>query len=97
MAALSRRGLRTTNIWPGFVDALSQVLMVVIFLLLIFVLTQFFLGQALSGRDQALVELRGQVEELATLLSLERKASTDLRANLTQLSADLQSSIAARD
>lgn len=97
MAALSRRGLRTTNIWPGFVDALAAVLMVVIFLLMIFVLAQFFMGQALSGRDQALVQLRGQVDELATLLSLERKASADLRANLTQLSADLQSSIAARD
>ena len=97
MATLSRRRLRTTNIWPGFVDALSQVLMVVIFLVMIFVLAQFFLSQALSGRDQSLVELRGQVEELATLLSLERRASVDLRANLTQLSADLQSSIAARD
>lgn len=97
MAALSRRGLRTTNIWPGFVDALAALLMVVIFLLMIFVLAQFFLSQALSGRDQALVQLRGQVDELATLLSLERKASADLRANLTQLSADLQSSIAARD
>jgi chemotaxis protein MotB len=97
MATLSRRRLRTTNIWPGFVDALSQVLMVVIFLVMIFVLAQFFLSQALTGREEALVELRGQVEELATLLSLERRASTDLRANLTQLSADLQSSIAARD
>jgi chemotaxis protein MotB len=97
MAALSRRGLRTTNIWPGFVDALAALLMVVIFLLMIFVLAQFFLNQALSGRDEALVELRGQVDELATLLSLERRASADLRANLTQLSADLQSSIAARD
>jgi chemotaxis protein MotB len=97
MAALSRRGLRTTNIWPGFVDALAALLMVVIFLLMIFVLAQFFLSQALSGRDQALVQLRGQVDELATLLSLERRASADLRANLTQLSADLQSSIAARD
>ncbi len=97
MAALSRRGLRTTNIWPGFVDALAALLMVVIFLLMIFVLAQFFLSQALSGRDQALVQLRGQVDELATLLSLERRASADLRANLTQLSADLQASIAARD
>ena len=97
MAALSRRGLRTNNIWPGFVDALAALLMVVIFLLMIFVLAQFFLNQALSGRDQALVELRGQVDELATLLSLERRASADLRANLTQLSADLQASIAARD
>lgn len=97
MASLSRRGVHAANTWPGFVDALAALLMVVIFLLMIFVLAQFFLSHALSGRDQALVELRGQVDELATLLSLERRASTDLRANLTQLSADLQSSIAARD
>lgn len=97
MAISARRDLRTTNIWPGFVDALAALLMVVIFLLMIFVLAQFFLNQALSGRDEALVELRSQVDELAALLSLERRASADLRSNLTRLSQDFQASIAARD
>jgi len=96
MAALSRRQ-RPTNIWPGFVDALATLLMVVMFLLMIFVLAQFFLGQALSGRDQALSRLQNQVGELAELLSLERKANKDLSKNVQQLSEELQISVALRD
>ena len=54
MASIARRQERSTNIWPGFVDALATLLMVIIFLLLIFIMAQVFLGQALTGRDQAL-------------------------------------------
>ncbi len=77
------------DIWPGFVDALSTLLIVVLFLLMVFVLAQFFLGQALSGRDAALAQLGRQVDELASLLSIERKANADLRLNLSQLSSEL--------
>ena len=73
MAGLSRRNQHQTNIWPGFVDALASLLMVIIFLLMIFVIAQFFLGEALTGRDQALDRLRGQVTELADLLNLGEK------------------------
>jgi len=97
MATLARRSRRTTSIWPGFVDALATLLLVVIFLLLMFVLAQFFLNEALSGRDAALDRLRGQVSELAELLALERKASQDLTVNVNQLSAELQASVRARD
>ncbi|TVR99683.1 MAG: peptidoglycan -binding protein [Rhodospirillales bacterium] len=97
MTTLARRRLRTTNIWPGFVDALAALLMVVIFLLMVFVLAQVFLSETLSGRDRALLDLRNQVDELADLLSLERQASAGLRANLAQLSADLRASLVARD
>jgi chemotaxis protein MotB len=97
MAGLSRRAERNTNIWPGFVDALATLLMVIMFLLLVFVLAQFFLGQALSGRDEALVELESQVSELADLLSLERKDNKDLRLNLSQMSEELQVSVTLRD
>lgn len=96
MAALAR-SRRSTNIWPGFVDALATLLLVLIFLLMIFVVAQFFLGQALSGRDEALLRLENQVGELAELLSLERKSNTDLRLNVTQLSQELQASVAAKD
>ena len=65
-----RRAPRTNEIWPGFVDALSTLLMVVIFLLVVFMLAQYFLTVALSGRDQALNRLNQQVSELADLLSL---------------------------
>jgi chemotaxis protein MotB len=97
MATLAERRQRATNIWPGFVDALATLLMVIMFLLMVFVLAQFFLGQALSGRDQALVRLQSQVNELADLLSLERRASDDLRKNISQLSQELQISVALRD
>ncbi|NQV84902.1 MAG: peptidoglycan -binding protein, partial [Rhodospirillales bacterium] len=86
-----------TNIWPGFVDALATLLMVIIFLLMIFVLAQFFLGQALSGRDQALSKLQDRVGELAELLSLERSNTDTLRKSFAQLSEELQISVALRD
>ncbi len=97
MAISSRRLERSPNIWPGFVDGLAALLMVVIFLLMVFVLAQFFLNEALSGRDEALVKLQGQVSELADMLSLERTETADLRLNVSQLSDELQASVAERD
>ena len=98
MAALARRSSRgSPNIWPGFVDALAALLMVIIFLLTVFMLSQFFLNELLSGRDEALARLERQISELSDLLSLERQASTDLRLSIAQLSDQLQSSTAERD
>lgn len=97
LSRYSRRGDSTGNTWPGFVDALSSLLLVIIFLLSMFVLAQFFLSQALSGRDQALIKLRNQVAELSDLLALEREANVDLRQNIEQLSASLQSATVTRD
>lgn len=88
---IKRRIGPDANTWPGFVDALSTILLVIIFLLSVFVLAQFFLGQALSGRDEALDRLRGQVAELSNLLRLEQQTNEDLRANLSQISASLRS------
>ena len=90
-------GRSEPNTWPSFVDVLSNLLLVMIFLLSVFMLAQFFLSQALSGRDEALVKLRQQVAELTNLLELERQASADLKSNIAQISASLQSSNAARD
>ena len=97
MVALARRRQRATNIWPGFVDALATMLMVIMFLLMVFVLAQHFLGQALSGRDQALIRLQNQIGELADLLSLERLANKDMQKNIAQLSQELQISVALQD
>ena len=97
MAAIAHRSQRSISIWPGFVDALAALLMVIMFLLMVFVLAQFFLNEALSGRDVELLKLRGQVNKLTDLLSLERTANEDLRLNVTQLSEELQASVAARD
>ena len=97
MALASRRTDNRLDIWPGFVDALTTLLMIITFLLTVFVLAQFFLAEALSGRDQALDRLRGEMAELADLLSLERKSNADLRNQVTRLSDELQTSINLRD
>ena len=87
------RNQHRTDIWPGFVDALAALLMVIIFLLMVFVIAQFFLNDALTGRDEALERLQGQVSDLADLLSLERQANEELRASTAKLSDELQASI----
>lgn len=97
MARSARRSERIPNIWPGFVDSLATLLMVIIFLLMVFVLAQFFLTKALSGRDEALQRLQSQVSELADLLALERAQTADLRLNVSQLSEELQASVSQRD
>ena len=97
MALAARRSERIPNIWAGFVDGLATLLMVIMFLLMVFVLAQFFLNEALSGRDQALQQLQNQVTELTDLLALERAETADLRLNVAQLSEELQASIAVRD
>src|ERR1051326_9099949 len=91
MAVTSRRSRRLgIDIWPGFVDALAQLLMVIIFILLVFTAGQFFLADALTGRDKALKELQQQVSELSDLLVVERTTSADLRASAATLTAQLK-------
>lgn len=98
MFALGRRQTqRTVNIWPGFVDGLASLLLVVVFVLMVFIIAQFFLSVALSGRDEALQQLEQRVGELSDLLSLERSANAELRLNVAQLSEELQSSTERRE
>ena len=100
MAARARARARargSTNTWPGFVDALAGLLLAFIFLLVVFVLYQFFLRDLLSDQDAALERLNREIAELGDLLSLERQASADLRLDMAQLAASLQSSTAERD
>jgi chemotaxis protein MotB len=95
--ALARRQRNNQDIWPGFVDALATLLMVIIFLLMIFVVSQLYLNEALVGRDRALDRLNDRINELSSTLALEREANQDLRANIERLSADLRASLAKRD
>jgi chemotaxis protein MotB len=99
MALSTRRrgGDNGLSAWPGYVDALSTLLMVIIFVLLVFVLAQAFLSVALSGRDKALDKVNRQLAELSDMLSLERGRTSDLRASMAQLNRDLAASSAARD
>ncbi len=87
----------TADIWPGFVDALATLLMVIIFLLTVFVLAQFFLSELLASRDQALMRLETNIAELTEVLGIERRANVELRGTVARLSSQLQASTAERD
>jgi len=98
MALARGRRLRgTQEAWPGYVDVLSTLVMVVVFVLAVFVLAQFLLANALSGKDKALQQITRQLAELGALLSLEQRANQDLRASIGQLSASLTEATAGRD
>jgi chemotaxis protein MotB len=83
--------------WPGFVDALATLLMVIIFVLMVFVLIQVNLAYRVSGQDTTLGEMRQQLASLGELLNIERRASADLAANLAQITNQLNASNANRD
>ncbi|MDF1719492.1 MAG: peptidoglycan -binding protein [Minwuia sp.] len=85
------------NVWPGFVDALSALLLTFIFMMVIYTLAQFVLTYSLSDKDEALSRLTAELSELQSLLSSERSANEDLRQNVSQLSAALNESTAERD
>ena len=87
--ARGRRSQRNVDYWPGFVDALSTLLLAIMFLLSVFVLAQFLLSQEISGRDQALIRLNAQINELTQLLALEQSSSQDMEDALSSLQASL--------
>jgi len=77
------------NYWPGFVDALSTLILSIIFLLTVFMVAQFFLSQEISGKDTALQSLNAKILQLSQLLSLEQTGKTTLQDEITQLRASL--------
>ena len=87
--ARARRRERQIDYWPGFVDALSTMLLVIIFLLSVFMLAQFFLAREVTGKDAALDKLNRQIDELTSLLALERAGKVDAQSNLSTLRATL--------
>ncbi|WP_428485034.1 peptidoglycan -binding protein [Rhodopila sp.] len=94
---IRRHGGNGLDAWPGYVDALSTLLMVIIFVLLVFVLAQAFLSVTLSGRSQALDKATKQLAELSDALSLERGRTASLQLSVSQLGADLAGTTAERD
>src|SRR5579884_3173782 len=88
----ARRGRGGFDYWPGFVDALSTMLLVIIFLLSVFMLAQFFLSRDVSSKDTVLSKLNQQIEELTSQLALARTAKGQAEQNLAGLSATLQAS-----
>jgi chemotaxis protein MotB len=88
--SLSRTRRREgADYWPGFVDALSTLVIAIVFMLSVFVLAQFFIGQEITGKDTALRRLENQVIELTDLLSLERSQKRSAEENLALLQSTL--------
>ncbi|MCC6205603.1 MAG: peptidoglycan -binding protein [Hyphomicrobiales bacterium] len=87
--ARARRPQRTIDYWPGFVDALSTLLLAIMFLLSVFVLAQFLLSREISGKDEVLTRLNSQINELTQLLALERSNTQDAQDQLANLQASL--------
>jgi chemotaxis protein MotB len=96
MALSHRRRFESVNYWPGFVDALSTMLLVFIFLLSVFMLAQFFLSREVTGKDTALAKLNQQIEELTSLLALERSQKGEDQTKIASLTATLEASQSER-
>ena len=86
------RRLESVNYWPGFVDALSTMLLVIIFLLSVFMLAQFFLSREVNTKDSALSKLNLQIEELTSLLAMARVQKGDAESRASEISATLEAS-----
>jgi len=85
------------NYWPGFVDALSTLVLSIVFLLSVFLVVQFFLSQEVTGKDKALDELNAKIAQLSDALSLEKLGKLNLGDEVAQLRAGLVSAEAERD
>ena len=92
-----RRQHNGLDAWPGYVDALSTLLMVTIFVLLVFVLAQGLLSVTLTGKDKALERLNQEIAQLTDMLSLEKGRAADLQGNVASLAHDLGEVTTARD
>jgi len=91
MMAIARARHRPTrsDYWPAFVDVMTNLLLVFVFLLSIFALVQFFLSQEISGRDTVLSRLNAQIAELTDLLALEEASSREAAQSLSIIQASL--------
>jgi chemotaxis protein MotB len=95
--ARGRRSERGFDYWPGFVDALSTLILAVVFLLSVFVVVQYVLSQEVSGKDKALERLNAQIAQLTDLLSLEKLGKLNLDEQLSQMRAGLAAAEGERD
>ena len=89
--SIRHRLSEATNIWPGFVDVLATLLIVIIFILMVFTVSQIYLSDAISGRDKALEDLRNQINELSKILVFESKEKQQALEDLSTTESKLQS------
>src|SRR5919198_2927739 len=97
--ALARAARRDSgmNYWPGFVDALSTLVLGIIFLLTVFVVVQFYLTQEVSGKETALSRLNAQIAQLTELLSLEKTGKINLEEQIAALRSSLVNAESERE
>jgi chemotaxis protein MotB len=93
----SRRSTQGVDYWPGFVDALSTLVLGIVFMLTVFAVVQFFLAQEVTGKDTALARLSARIAQLTDLLSLEQTGKVSLEEQLAQLRASLSTTESERD
>jgi chemotaxis protein MotB len=96
MALARRRSDRRVDYWPGFVDALSTLLLAIMFLLSVFVLVQYLLSREITGKDTVLNRLNSQINELTQLLALEQSNTQDAQDALANLQASLSAAEAEK-
>ena len=96
MLSRSRRRVSGVDYWPGFVDALSTLLLVVTFLMVLFMVAQYFVAQEAAGKDTALARLQKQIAQMADLLSLERSQKKTALEESSSLKATLAASEAEK-
>ena len=87
---LNKRLSESTNIWPGFVDVLATLLIVIIFVLMIFTVSQIYLSDAISGKDKALEDLRKQIQALSSILIAETKEKQEVLKSLDDTESELE-------
>jgi chemotaxis protein MotB len=97
MALARSRRERTVDYWPGFVDALSTLVLGIIFLLTVFMVVEFFLSQEVAGKDTALSRLNQQIAQLTDLLALEKTGKVDMEEEIARLRASLSGAESERD
>jgi chemotaxis protein MotB len=97
MALARSRRDRGVDYWPGFVDALSTLILGIIFLLSVFVVVQFVLSQEVTGKDTALSRLSARIAQLTDLLSLEQTGKLTMEEQVAQMRASLAATEGERD
>ncbi len=97
LVSRARRRPTAMNYWPGFVDALSTLLLVFTFLLSVFVIAQYYLSRDVGGKDAALARLNKEIEQLTAILSLEKGGKEQAQLSLATLTATLEATRKERD